>query len=167
MIHRADPFDQELQRSRRYGRPLSLVRVRSRTGEVTQLVAALEQLTREVDHVWTVGRDVVVLLPEADAAAARAFVDRACDPLTGTLAWEAATASFPDDGLTRPALVAALNGDATDRVEAPPVPARPEPPLLLPRIRPSSGRRPALVGAGAGRDRRRDLEDDRPSRKVG
>jgi hypothetical protein len=115
MIHRADPLDRELQRSRRYARPLSLVRIRSRSGDATQLVAALQAMTREGDHVWTVAREVVVLLPEADAPAARAFVDRVCDPVAGRPAWETATASFPDDGLTRQALVAALNGEDDGR----------------------------------------------------
>jgi hypothetical protein len=167
MINRGDPLDQELQRSRRYARPLSLVRVRARAGDAAPLVAALEGMTREVDHLWTVGRDVVVLLPEADPAAAQAFVDRACDPLAGTLVWETATASFPDDGLTRQALVAALNGDHGERVEPPPV-ARRDEPLALPRARSGSGRGRTPVAAGFGRDRRaHDQEDDRPSRQAG
>lgn len=156
MTHRSDPLDQELQRSRRYERPLSLVRVRPRNGDVAQLIGLLETMAREVDQVWAVGPDVVVLLPEADAQAAQAFVDRACDPFAGSLVRDATTASFPEDGLTRPALFAALNGQPGTRVEAPAVGPRPTP-VPLPVRRSGASR-----GSGDA-----DREDDRPRRRAG
>jgi hypothetical protein len=159
MSQRAHPIERELQRCRRFGRPLSLVRVRPRDADAARLAAALEEAGREVDRVWPVGGDVVVLLVDADRAAARAFVERACRPHADSLAEEPATASFPDDGLTGRALIAALHGDASARVAAPPVP--PDPGRVWSRD-PDPG---AAAGAVA---KRADRELERqPLRRVG
>jgi hypothetical protein len=123
-VTRADPLERELQRSRRFRRPLSLVRARPRAdGESATLANALRAAAREVDQVWESGGAVIVVLAEADAAAARAFAGRVCRPISSQLAEPPSIATFPDDGLTLAALLETLHGLPTEHVEAPPVEA--------------------------------------------
>jgi hypothetical protein len=148
---RADPLERELRRSRRFGRPLSLVRVRALDGDARPLASTLRAIAREVDHVATLGDNVLVLLPETDGAAARAFVDRASRSVGQAQAANATVASFPNDGLTLSALIAAVNGHAPASVDAPPVQA-PAPVRWADLLPDSSAGRLVRVGGGPTRD---------------
>ena len=147
MSQRVDPLERELQRSRRFRRPLSLVRARPRAdGESAALASEFRSAAREVDQVWDSGGAVIVVLAEADAAAARAFVGRVCHPISGQLAEEPSIATFPDDGLTLSALLGTLHGVATERVEAPSV--QPPPHDIPTRVSVLAGTGRAKLGRG-------------------
>jgi hypothetical protein len=135
----------ELERSRRYGHPLALVRVvpitarheaaapvrlgrRARAGRAgragrdaaAELVLALRGTLRDIDAVWTDRRGVFLLLPETDVDAGRSLVAR----LRGgeqpflTAEDDVRVGAFPADGLTLEALIAAV----TRPVPAPALP---------------------------------------------
>jgi hypothetical protein len=136
----------ELERSRRYGHPLALVRVvpitarhdtaspeaspvrlgrRTRVGRAgrdaaAELVLALRDTLRDIDAVWTDRRGVFLLLPESDVEAGRSLVSR----LRGgeqpflTAEDDVRVGAFPADGLTLDALIAAV----TRPVPAPALP---------------------------------------------
>jgi hypothetical protein len=136
----------ELERSRRYGHPLALVRVvpitarhettapaassvrlgrRTRAGRAgrdaaAELVLGLRDTLRDIDAVWTDRRGVFLLLPESDVEAGRSLVAR----LRGgeqpflTAEDDVRVGAFPADGLTLDALIAAV----TRPVPAPALP---------------------------------------------
>ena len=137
----------ELERSRRYGHPLALVRVvaiparrdeakaptassvrfgrRARAGRAgrdaaAELVLALRDTLRDIDAVWTDRRGVFLLLPESDVEAGRSLVSR----LRGgeqpflTADDDVRVGAFPADGLTLDSLIAAV----TRPVPAPALP---------------------------------------------
>jgi hypothetical protein len=137
----------ELERSRRYGHPLALVRVvpirtrhddeaaptastvrlgrRARAGRAgrdaaAELVLALRDTLRDIDAVWTDRRGVFLLLPESDVEGGRSLVTR----LRGgerpflTAEDDVRVGAFPADGLTLDALIAAV----TRPVPAPALP---------------------------------------------
>jgi hypothetical protein len=146
-VTRADPLERELQRSRRFRRPLSLVRARPRAdGESATLANALRAAAREVDQVWESGGAVIAVLAEADAAAARAFADRVCRPISSQLAEPPSIATFPDDGLTLSALLSVLHGLPTERIEAPSV--EPPPYIVPTRVSVLAGTGRAKPGRG-------------------
>ena len=106
----------ELERSRRYERSFSLVRVRAegagqgqRNGSVSALKDRLGVGLRSIDRVWTLDDDLVYLLPECDRSQADGFVKR-IETLEGH-ALSATIASFPEDGVTGGALVELLLGE--------------------------------------------------------
>ena len=137
----------ELERSRRYGHPLALVRVvpipardaepaaptastirfgrraragRAERGAAAELVLALRDTLRDIDAVWTDRRGIFLLLPETDVEAGGSLVAR----LRGgeqpflTADDDVRVGAFPADGLTLDALVAAV----TRPVPAPSLP---------------------------------------------
>ena len=138
----------ELERSRRYGHPLALVRVvpisarrdeaaapagssssrlgrRSRAGRAgrdaaAELVLALRETLRDIDAVWTDRRGVFLLLPETDVAAGRSLVSRLRGGEQPFLAAEddVRVGAFPADGLTLDSLIGAV----TRPVPAPALP---------------------------------------------
>ena len=102
-------FRRELARARRHERPLSIVRLPGgATGRSTAaLTVGPHRPLRRVDRAWAEGADLVILMPESDRSAAERAVDRLApalriDPTT------ARVATFPVDGLTSTALVAAV-----------------------------------------------------------
>jgi hypothetical protein len=115
----------EVHRSRRYGHVLSVIRLaapvrhRRRSGaaaaaardEVERIALAVAGLLRRLDHVWTDGEDIYLLLPEGDRAGAERLLGRVREALA-VLVPDAriAIATFPEDGLSTGALVAALAG---------------------------------------------------------
>lgn len=104
---RLDLLELELQRSRRFGRPMTLVLFRPDGVPVDDVATTVAGCGRQVDQVLTVDDDVVVLLPEVGPSQAQAYVAR----VSGTLPALAApprTASFPNDGLTLSALTSIL-----------------------------------------------------------
>lgn len=155
----------ELERSRRYGHPLALVRIvplqpmrmspaaatearpsrRARAERVAgraaaDLVAALRETLREIDAVWSDRRGVFMLLPESDAAAGDALVRRLRTGERPLLTGEddVRVGAFPADGLTLDAMIAAV----TRPVPAPALPvmlAEDEGAPMRRRLRSASG----------------------------
>jgi hypothetical protein len=136
----------ELERSRRYGHPLALVRVVPlqpgrpaevppasrvpRRGKVespatraaADLVLELRTTLRDIDAVWSERRGVFMLLPECDATAGEALVHRLRSGERPLLTDEddVRVGAFPADGLTLDAMIAAV----TRPVPAPALPVR-------------------------------------------
>ena len=137
----------ELERSRRYGHPLALVRIvplqparpsvdedadvqprssrRARAERfagraAAELVLALRETLREIDAVWSDRRGVFMLLPESDVAAGHALVHRlrAGERPLLTDEDDVRVGAFPSDGLTLDAMIAAV----TRPVPAPALP---------------------------------------------
>jgi hypothetical protein len=135
----------ELERSRRYGHPLALVRIvplqpmrtsleggadarssrRARPDRLAgraaaDLVSALRETLREIDAVWSDRRGVFMLLPESDAPAGQALVSRLRTGERPLLTGEddVRVGAFPADGLTLDAMIAAV----TRPVPAPALP---------------------------------------------
>ena len=141
-----EDLQREIDRSRRYGRSFSVVRLTSRAtskpvsgreheqrrAELEQRALTLSVLLRRLDRVWPDGEDVYVLLPEGGRAMAESMLERIGEPLTLLMpGWEAAVAAFPDDGLSKGALLAAL-GSASARPDPPPVEGHDVPAGLTP-----------------------------------
>jgi hypothetical protein len=103
----------ELNRARRYGRALSLVRFGCTEGTAAaqDLGATLVERLREDDAVWTEGRNVFVLLPEAARMDAASFVRRFRRTVTASPDVNVVVASFPEDGATSGALFEALEAE--------------------------------------------------------
>ena len=135
----------ELERSRRYGHPLALVRIvplqpmrmsadagaearssrraradRAAGRAAADLVAALRETLREIDAVWSDRRGVFMLLPESDATSGHALVRRLRTGERPLLTGEddVRVGAFPADGLTLDAMIAAV----TRPVPAPALP---------------------------------------------
>lgn len=106
----ASAFPAELNRARRYGRALSLVRFgcADGPGAAQDLAATLTERLREDDAVWSEGRNVFVLLPEAARMDAASFVRRFRRTVTASPDVTVVVASFPEDGATTGALIACL-----------------------------------------------------------
>ncbi|HYY76599.1 MAG TPA: hypothetical protein VE644_09810 [Gaiellaceae bacterium] len=138
MLHLSswEDLQREIDRSRRYGRSFSVVRLTSRAtskpvsgreheqrrAELEQRALMLSVLLRRLDLVWPDGEDLYVLLPEGGRAMAESMLDRIGEPLSLLIpGWEAAVAAFPDDGVSKGALLAAL-GSASVRPAAPAAP---------------------------------------------
>jgi hypothetical protein len=138
----------EMERSRRYGHPLALVRIVAAAGSrheepgprgrrrlraeratrvgrdaAAQLVAALRDTVRELDTVWSDRRGVFMLLPESDVEAGRGLAQRlrAGDDPVLSAEDDVRIGAFPSDGLTLDALIAAV----TRPVPAPALPVGP------------------------------------------
>jgi hypothetical protein len=138
----------EMERSRRYGHPLALVRVvatsaaaggdaGSRPGRLSRadragragrdaaarLVGALRGTLRDIDTVWSDRRGVFMLLPESDVEAGRGLAQRlrAGDQPLLSQEDDVRIGAFPSDGLTLDALIAAV----TRPVPAPALPVGP------------------------------------------
>ena len=153
----------ELERSRRYGHPLALVRIvplqpmrtrleagvdvdapssrRARADRAAaDLVSGLRETLREIDAVWTDRRGVFMLLPESDAASGHALVRRLRSGERPLLTGEddVRVGAFPADGLTLDAMIAAV----TRPVAAPALPvmlAEDEGAPMRRRLRSASG----------------------------
>lgn len=153
----------ELERSRRYGHPLALVRIvplqpmrtrleagvdvdapssrRARADRAAaDLVSGLRETLREIDAVWTDRRGVFMLLPESDAASGQALVRRLRSGERPLLTGEddVRVGAFPADGLTLDAMIAAV----TRPVAAPALPvmlAEDEGAPMRRRLRSASG----------------------------
>lgn len=109
----ASALPAELNRARRYGRALSLVRFTHAEGQgaASDLTATLQERLREDDAVWADGKHVFVLLPEAARADAASFVRRFRRTVTASPDVSVVVASFPEDGATTGALMEALEAD--------------------------------------------------------
>jgi hypothetical protein len=124
-------FRRELRRSRRAARSLTLVRIPgdelSADGPDgrTDLATRSRRLglhLRLVDRTWVDDGSIYVLLPESPRAAADVLISRIRAESPGQLPARVHVATFPEDGLTSGAIIAAVNGGAIDAV---PIPIRP------------------------------------------
>jgi hypothetical protein len=128
-VIRPDELELELQRSRRFGRPMALVRFRPGAA-ATEAAARVAGTGRQVDRVWTIGPDILVLLPESGPSQAQAYVARLTRSLPA-LAEPPRVATFPNDGLTLSALAAELyNGRGDVAGVHAPAAVPPEPRVL-------------------------------------
>jgi hypothetical protein len=120
-------FRRELRRSRRSGRPMTLLRTRSAvTPEAAQDVDDLDLRSRGlhdhlrlVDRTWVDDGSVYILLPETSRAAADSLVSRLVTIAPELLPGEVRLATFPDDGLTSGALISAVHGASLSEVPTP------------------------------------------------
>jgi hypothetical protein len=120
-------FRRELRRSRRSGRPMTLLRTRSAvTPEAAQDVDDLDLRSRGlhdhlrlVDRTWVDDGSVYILLPETSRAAADSLVSRLVTVAPELLPGEVRLATFPDDGLTSGALISAVHGASLSEVPTP------------------------------------------------
>lgn len=96
-------FREELDRSRRYGRPFALVSLSAETDDALEIVSGL---VRGVDRVWADDDRVYALLPESTRARASSLVERirAAAP---ELVADVRCVGFPEDAMTGAALLAA------------------------------------------------------------
>ncbi len=109
----------ELERSRRYERKFCLVRLERRQsvalsrgpGNSVSLreAAALAGAFRQTDAVWTQAGAVYGLLPETDGDSAHGLIARLVAEDSRLTGVEARVAEFPSNGLTLPALIAAMD----------------------------------------------------------
>lgn len=109
----------ELARARRHERPLAIVRLPGASGtDAAARSAAIAPYLRRIDRTWSEHGDVNVLLPEADRSAAEILVERLRKRQPDAVGG-ANIATFPADGLTSGALLAALYGTPMVSVAAP------------------------------------------------
>ncbi len=108
-----DRFKAEINRARRYGRAVALVRVRTSAVAVAERLATdLDDHLRADDGHWTDGRDVLVVLPEANRSHAMQFVRRFQATLTDVRDSQVVIASFPEDGTTFGAIASTIEAAA-------------------------------------------------------
>lgn len=123
-------FRRELRRARRSGRPLTLLRVAGdelprdgdRPGDLWLRSRELGLRLRLVDRTWVDDDSIYVLLPESPRAAADAAIRRIRAASPGQLPEQVSIATFPENGLTSGALLAAVQYATID---AAPIPIRP------------------------------------------
>jgi hypothetical protein len=118
-------FRRELRRARRHVRPLTIVRIprpiAHPAASAAADVRALGLKLRLTDRWWADEESVYVMLPESDRQAAVPVLDRLEAVRDGARA-SARVASFPQDGLTSGAIIAAIMSSASTAV---PTPIRP------------------------------------------
>src|SRR3954468_7026829 len=112
-------FDRELERTRRTERPCALLWTHSDAASLSALdiAAVIVDRLRAVDRVWVEDDQVFVLLPETTVDGARAAttrITRSAEPLAGLSVRKAV---FPDDGLTRDALLQAVRDDRHEVIQ--------------------------------------------------
>lgn len=116
-------FRREMRRSRRGGKALTIVRV-PMAEDITEdeLEARSEALAaqlRLVDRTWVDDGSIYVLLPESPKPAADALFARVRQLAPALLPADIRAATFPDDGLTSGAIIAAVHGAALEQVPIP------------------------------------------------
>jgi hypothetical protein len=102
----------EFDRSRRFGRAFTLMRmdrIHHDGARDVDLVRTLPARLRGIDSVWAVGREVFVLLPEAQRDVGVALVARLRRESPGLLPANVRLAAFPSDGTTVGALLKLLD----------------------------------------------------------
>jgi hypothetical protein len=125
-------FGRELRRARRNGHPLTLVRIPiagegEPSGDGAVALAERSRLIgrhlRLIDRAWADGDSIYLLMPESSRAAANIALDRVRAIEPGLLPLEFGLASFPGDGLTSGAILAAVQDTGTGQET--PTPIRP------------------------------------------
>jgi hypothetical protein len=124
-------FRRELRRARRGSRPLTLLRIagdelpKAGPGGSLDLPTRSRRLglqLRLVDRTWVDEGSIYVLLPDSPRSAADALVERIHNETPDQLPERIRVATFPEDGLTSGAIIAAVFDGAIDEV---PIPIRP------------------------------------------
>lgn len=121
-------FRRELRRARRSARPLTLLRIptpertSAESPDAATIVRDIGGELRLIDRTWVDGDSIYVMLPESSRAAAVVVVDRLAAASATSAIGAAQMATFPEDGLTSGALLAAVHGTAVGQV---PIPLRP------------------------------------------
>jgi hypothetical protein len=111
-----DEIRRELYRSRRYGRPLTLIGVPGASDGIERLRHAL----RAIDRAWHVRGQFYILVPEGDADMGRALLSRLEEVEAGLLERRTAlVATFPEDALTGDGLIEAVFVDHGAEAAAP------------------------------------------------
>ncbi len=119
-------FRRELRRTRRGARPMTLIRI---PGPAMPTVAEMDSLTmrcsrfaqhlRLVDRAWVDDGSIYVLLPESSREAAEILLGRVASAAPDLVPTDIRVATFPDDGLTSGALIAAIHGTTLAEVPTP------------------------------------------------
>src|SRR3954447_11872868 len=106
-------FDRELERTRRTERPCALLctRPNAASGSALDIGGAIVDRLRSVDRVWIDDDRVFALLPETTADGARAAIARMTRSTESLAGLSIRQAVFPDDGLTRDALLRSVRDD--------------------------------------------------------
>ena len=124
-LHGWNELARELDRSRRFGRTFSLIRIPRPGGATESIIRAhLERISRSlrsIDHAWMSDSGLYVLLPETDRMAANTLGSRLLRATPELLTGNLAIVSFPDDGITSGALLSALD-ESPKATELQPVP---------------------------------------------
>jgi hypothetical protein len=124
-------FRRELRRARRNARSLTLLRIAGNElptdgpdgpSDLATRSRRLGLHLRLVDRTWVDDGSIYVLLPESPRAAADVLLTRIRAESPAQLPEHVRIATFPEDGLTSGAIIAAVNGGAVDAV---PIPIRP------------------------------------------
>jgi hypothetical protein len=117
-------FRREMRRARRGVKALTILRVPMADASVDQAEledrsGALASHLRLVDRTWVDDGSIYVLLPESPKPAADALLARVRVHVPGLLPDDVRVATFPDDGLTSGAIIAAVHGAALEEVPIP------------------------------------------------
>jgi hypothetical protein len=117
-------FRREMRRARRGGRAVTLLRVpmtdvAADVAELDSRSGALAEHLRLVDRTWVDDGSIYVLLPESAKPAATSLLTRVHAHMPGLLPDDIRAATFPDDGLTSGAIIAAVHGAALEEVPIP------------------------------------------------
>ena len=127
-------FHRELARARRFDRPFAIVRFsvgRSPDqGLLVRLRNEIAVISRRIDRLWIDEDHILLLLPEATEAAARAALSRIHVRVAEAVAFEPGLALYPEHGITSGALISAVYGNGHADVPTPIAAARPD--LWLP-----------------------------------
>jgi hypothetical protein len=117
-------FDREIERARRYARPLALIRIEW-DGDPGAAAAFDPMVARRTDLVFAIGAATYLIAPEATSSHADALCRRVEEEYGAAELVSATSASFPADGLSRGALLTALNGGGAP--DSQPQPPQPQP----------------------------------------
>ncbi len=110
----------EISRARRHERPLAIVRLPGEAGsDANARAAAIAPHLRRIDRTWADHGEVNLLLPETDRPEAERLVERLRSRQPDVVMTGASIATFPTDGLTSGALLAALYGTPLPSVPVP------------------------------------------------
>ena len=124
----------ELDRSRRHERPFVLIRIPGShigvrgnghapgAATATSLAYTLRPFFRSVDCLWASDGNLVVLLPESSRARAAALLSRVRAASPRLLPETIRLVAFPEDAVTRGALLALLDGHDIARYSVPSAP---------------------------------------------
>jgi hypothetical protein len=116
-------FRREMRRSRRGVKALTIVRIpMADDASEDELEARSEKLAahlRLVDRTWVDDGSIYILLPESPKPAAESLFARVRAEAPALVPADVRTATFPDDGLTSGAIIAAVHGAALEQVPTP------------------------------------------------
>ncbi len=110
----------EIARSRRHERSMAIIRLPGEAGsDASARAASIAPFLRRIDRTWADQGEVNVLLPETDREAAELLIERLRARQPDAIGVGPAIATFPTDGLTSGALLAALYGTPLPSVAVP------------------------------------------------